>query len=134
VNATGMPNPGRQEDIASMTARLGFLRWPWPSPFFRDDDPDLVGLISDDAGEPANLAGVLQDSGISVARLVASQRAGTADPGVASPPVSLLWAAAKELGRNNSVLRFPRIRLMTLCRPETRSRRWPAVSPAPLVW
>jgi hypothetical protein len=110
-----MPNSGRQDDIASLTVRSGFRRWPWPSPFFRDDEPDIVGLITDNGDKsPEDALRVLQDGGISVSRVVTSETAGTADAGAgpAAPPISLLWSAAKELGKNNSVPRFPRTRLM----------------------
>ena len=116
MHATGPSNSGMPDDIASLTARTGFRRWPWPSLLpFRDDEPDIVGLITRTVGDQSSdVLKTLKDGGIRVCAVIRRDDSGPAAPdaGCAAPLVSVLWMAARELGRNDSAVRFPRIRLV----------------------
>ena len=118
MHATRRTSSGIHDDIASLTVRRGFRRWPWPQPWlpFRDDEPVIAELITGNAvgDQSGQLVTTLEKAGTQVSAVVriSDFPVGEPDTGIA-PLVRMIEKVIDEFNCGNRPVRFPRTHLVT---------------------
>jgi hypothetical protein len=118
VHVTGRSHSGMPDDIASLTLRTGFWRWPWPFPWlpFRDREPVIVELVTGDAAadQSNQLLNTLRDAGVEVSAVVGIADFSASEPGTSiAPLVTVIEKAIDRFNYGDHNVRFPRTHLVT---------------------